>query len=168
MPKRRQYWPPPPPPQHGQLALRTYDEDAPARADAYRRRHKSYHEMCGPGGRPKSWEALDRLNKILVPCGSCATLTAWPKALNAARRAGHSAIQPAAGCAAKACSRSAHHQRARHAAQQHRWAAQLVAGERTLVQRPTHADQPAADLITGTQLTAAIAAAMAALPAPPH
>ena len=52
MPKaKRIVWPPPPPLAAGEVALRTHDEGAFERAEAYRRRHKLPDEFCGPGNR---------------------------------------------------------------------------------------------------------------------
>lgn len=164
MPARRKYWPPPPPPPDGELALRTYDESAWARADEYRGRHKHPDELCGPGNREGSWAALGALNGVLVVCGRCGTLGAWPRVLRAAYAAKRLDIAPHDGCAAATCSRARSHKLPRHAAQQRRWAAQLRDGSRTLVERPMHVEQPAARPIDGASLDAIIDDALARLP----
>ena len=164
MPKRRRTeWPPPPPPGDGEVALRTLDERAPERAAAYRRRHKHPDEMCGHGNREGSWRTLERINKYVTPCGCCGTLCAWTSVLIAAGRAAGAPIAPRHGCAAPSCSQSRWHQPPRHAATQRRWAAELRAGERTLIARPALADQPNARRIDGDELEAAVVAALALL-----
>ena len=163
--RHRTQWPPPPPPSEGEIALRNLDERAPERAAAYRRRHKHPDELCGPGNRAGSWSSIDRINKLVTPCGACTTLCSWPKVLCAAGKEDGAAIAPAHGCAAPGCSGSAWHKPPRHAATQRRWAAELRAGERMLVARPTHAEQPNARRITGDELEGVIDAALALLPA---
>ena len=172
MPKRRRTeWPPPPPPGEGEVALRVLDEDALSRQAEYgyksevRRRYKSEDEMCGTGNREGSWSAMTRINKLLTPCGACSTLCSWPRVLRAADREDGAAIAPAHGCAAPGCGGSRWHKPPRHAATQRRWAAELRAGERMLVARPTHAEQPNARRITGDELEGVIDAALALLPA---
>ena len=164
MPKRkRTEWPPPPPPADGEVALRVLDESAPEREAAYRRRYKSVDEMCGPGNRSGSWRALERINKLLTPCGTCGTLCSWPRVLRAADTAAGAAVAPAHGCAAPGCSDSQWHQPPRHAATQRRWAAELRAGARELIARPALAEQPNARLVAGDELEATIVAALALL-----
>ena len=165
MPKRRRtQWPPPPPPAEDEIALRTLDEQAPERAAAYRRCYKSSDEMCGPGNRDGSWSSIERINKLLTTCGDCATLCSWPRVLCAAGKEDGAAIAPAHGCAAPGCSGSQWHQPPRHSATQRRWAAELHAGERMLIVRPTLAEQPNARRITGDELDRAIDEALALLP----
>ena len=161
MPKRRRTDRPPPPPAADEVPLRTFDEDAAERASAYRRRHKTSDEMCGAGNRDGSWRSLQQLNTLLTPCGACATLCSWPRVLRAADIADDAKIAPRDGCAAPGCSRSRWHKAARHAATQQRWATQLLAGTRVLFERPTLAAQPNARRLAGTELDAAIDAALA-------
>jgi hypothetical protein len=100
---------------------------------------------------------------LLTPCGACGTLCAWPRVLRAADTADGAAIEPHNGCAAPGCSRSPWHQPTRHAATQRRWVTQLRASERTLIVRPTHAEQASAQICSGIALEAAIATALSRL-----
>ena len=164
MPKaKRIVWPPPPPLAAGEVALRTHDEGAFERAEAYRRRHKHPDEFCGPGNRSGSWRAIERINKVLAPCGRCGTLCAWPRVLRAALATSGPMVAPEHGCAAQGCSKAKTHKPARHAAVQRQWAAQLRNGARVLIARPSRIEQSAAQQLQDNALEAAIAAALTRL-----
>ena len=143
------------------VLLRWNDPDAGARAADYRARHKHPDEMCGPGNRPGSWQALGRINRVLVACGVCGALAAYPRVLRTAKTARRTTIAPFDGCAAPCCSRSRWHKAHRHGAQQQRWAAELRAGSLSLAERPAAAAQPTAPRVSGAALDAALAVVLA-------
>ena len=137
------------------------------RKDAYRRRHKSQDEQCGTGFREGSAEALRRAKLPLVLCGreGCTALVQ----LLAVRRAARAACRDymdSDGCGSRSCARR--HRPERFASTQRRWAAQLLAGSRPLVARPTTGAQKRTTAIVGDHLTVAVSAALAALPAQPR
>ena len=145
------------------VVLRWRDPEALDRQEAYRRRHKHPHEMCGHGNRPGSWRALARINRVLVVCGDpdCTALAAYTRVLRDARRARRTVIEHRDGCAV--CRKARWHKAARHAATQRRWADELRGGERLLAERPTQMEQQTAAQITGSALERTIKAAMARL-----